>query len=140
MLYFAYGLNIDPNIFLKRCPLAKNMGKAILNNHSLCFVGNSIHHNNKGVLTITPNPNSFVEGIVWDIPVIDKVRLDSLEGYPQHYKIIKFKISNKEAYTYTSVNRTINTPDDSYYQDILFYYKRYGFDVRHITKAYVNSL
>jgi len=88
------------------------------------------------VLTITPNNNSFVEGILWEIPIIDKLRLDSLEGYPQHYKIIKFK----EVYTYTSVNRTINTPDVSYYKDILFYYTLYGFDVEHIKKAYVNSL
>jgi hypothetical protein len=140
MLYFAYGLNIDSQVFLKRCPLAKNLGKYKLNNYKLCFVGVSVIHNNKGVLTVTPHENSFVEGIVWDLPLIDKLRLDKLEGYPEYYTTLKLKSPIGEVYTYTSVNRSLNKPDDSYYNDILYYYELYGFNTKHISDAYINSL
>lgn len=98
-----------------------------LYNYSLCFVGNSL-------LTIKKNKNCFVEGILWDIPIIDKLRLDRLGWYPQYYKL------TRDVYTYISVNRALNKPDDGYYQDILYYYEQYGFDTSHIKKAHINSL
>ncbi len=76
MLYFAYGMNTNPNEMAHRCPGAVSMGRAQLLNHSFRFAQHA---------DIEPCDESFVDGVLWQINEDHLKSLDLLEGYPHYY-------------------------------------------------------
>lgn len=73
-LYFAYGSNINLNQMAVRCPDAKVVEPAVLENYELLFRGNG---SSFGVATIAPKEGSQVQGILWKITPYCEMSLDT---------------------------------------------------------------
>lgn len=80
MLYFAYGSNMDWQQMVDRCPSAKFVCIAKLNNHRLAFTRKSIKRG-CGVVDAVPQTNSNVWGVVFQIEEGDVAKLDKKEGF-----------------------------------------------------------
>jgi gamma-glutamylcyclotransferase (GGCT)/AIG2-like uncharacterized protein YtfP len=79
MKYFAYGMNTNKQSMRNRCPQAKSLGSAKLDNYRFEF---------KGCATITPDFTGVTDGVIWEITKKCERSLDILEGYPHlYYKI-----------------------------------------------------
>jgi gamma-glutamylcyclotransferase (GGCT)/AIG2-like uncharacterized protein YtfP len=76
MLYFAYGMNTNPEEMTLRCPGAKSLGHARLINHAFRFAQHA---------DVEPCDGSYVDGVLWDITDNNLKALDQLEGYPYYY-------------------------------------------------------
>jgi len=83
--YFAYGSNMNPERMKKRGMNFSECQQAILENHTLKFNKVSNADPRAGYANITPARDSFVQGIIYEIPREDIDKLDYYEGYPLHY-------------------------------------------------------
>ena len=72
-LYFAYGSNMDENRMAYRCPNAKPLGKARLDNMTLGL-------DSKSYATVYHKDESWVEGLLWSLEKSDEKELDRREG------------------------------------------------------------
>ncbi len=84
LLYFAYGMNMDPDGMEQRCPGAGALGKATLKGYALRFRG--------GLANIEPVEGREVEGVLWEITERDLKALDRFEGYPKLYGRDEFEV------------------------------------------------
>ena len=80
-LYIAYGSNLNLPQMASRCPTAKPVGTAVLNDYELLFRGSRYG----GVATVEPREGSSVPVLVWEIRPNDENALDHYEGYPHFY-------------------------------------------------------
>jgi len=109
ILYFAYGANLEPRRFRRRCPSAVAVGRARLIDHRLAFSRYS-RPERGGVADIVPEPGAEVWGVLWDI---DENCLDALDRYedaPRAYRremvrVIDDGQAEREATAYIA-NRT----------------------------------
>ena len=88
LLYFAYGSNMNRNQMTFRCPDAEVAGTVQLSGYRLAFRENG---GGTGVATVLPEPDSFVDGVLWRISERDERRLDHYEGFPY----IQFPIARR---------------------------------------------
>jgi len=75
-LYFAYGMNTNLDSMAHRCPGAECLGPAILAQHRFRF---AVHAD------VVPDPDQFVDGVLWRITETHLASLDLLEGFPEYY-------------------------------------------------------
>jgi hypothetical protein len=80
-LYIAYGSNLNLPQMARRCPTAKPVGTAKLNDHELLFRGGR----RGGVATVEPREGSSVPVLLWQLRLTDEAALDQYEGYPRLY-------------------------------------------------------
>lgn len=80
MLYFAYGSNMDPDQMAARCPDAKIVGPAYLQDHRLCFPRRS-KNRGCGVSSIEPSVGHNTWGVVYESSDADLFALDKNEGF-----------------------------------------------------------
>ena len=80
MLYFAYGSNMSRAQMRARCPDHECLGKAVLNDHALCFPRTSPIRN-CGVAGLVEQPGAQVWGVVYRLNERDLAALDRREGY-----------------------------------------------------------
>lgn len=107
ILYFAYGSNLLCERLLARCPNSKYAGRATLVSYRLTF--GKLSKDGSGKCTIKPDPNSNVEGIVWNILETEMYSLDQSEGLGSGYKhcaVVIKKIDGviQEAQTYCATH------------------------------------
>lgn len=88
-LYLAYGSNLNLLQMAYRCPKANMVGSTILTNHRLVYKGYSDKHS---FLTIEPCVGKIVPLGIFEIGLIDRLKLDKYEGYPSLYHIEKKEI------------------------------------------------
>ena len=81
-LYFAYGSNMDLNQMAFRCPDAEVLETVRLEGYRLAFRSNG---GNRGVATILPDPDSHVDGVLWEISPEEERNLNFYEGFPRLY-------------------------------------------------------
>ena len=130
-LYFAYGSNINLNQMAVRCPDAKVVEPAVLENYELLFRGNG---SSFGVATIAPKEGSQVQGLLWKITPYCEMSLDIYEGYPRLYEKQAITLCTKSgkqvwamAYVMTHEWKRIpTTPVPSYYTGILEGFQQNG--------------
>jgi gamma-glutamylcyclotransferase len=80
MLYFAYGANLDATQMRLRCPEARHVGKARLDDYRFCFpVWSRIRQS--GLISIEPSVGDRVWGVLYELRDSDFSRLDQREGY-----------------------------------------------------------
>ncbi|MGZ4104360.1 MAG: gamma-glutamylcyclotransferase family protein [Actinomycetota bacterium] len=77
--YFAYGSNMDPLQMERRCPGARAIGPARLDDHRLAFVWDSPGWGG-GVATVEPAIGEHVWGVLWDLTDEHVRALDEYEG------------------------------------------------------------
>ena len=131
MLYFAYGSNINLNQMAVRCPDAKVVEPAVLENYELLFRGNG---SSFGVATIAPKEGSQVQGLLWKITPYCEMSLDIYEGYPRLYEKQAITLCTKsgkqvQAMVYVMTHewrRIPTTPVPSYYTGILEGFQQNG--------------
>ncbi len=80
--YLAYGSNLNVRQMAMRCPMAKPVGKVVLEGYELLFRGGY----GSAVATIEPRAESRVQGALWLITAQDEVALDCYEGFPSLYR------------------------------------------------------
>ena len=76
MLYFAYGMNTNPEEMAHRCPGAVSLGHARLVDHVFRFAFHA---------DVEACEGSYVDGVLWEITPENLEALDRLEGYPVYY-------------------------------------------------------
>lgn len=73
MLYFSYGLNMDPEGMARRCPGSRFVSQATLPDHRFRVTC-------QGVATVIPAPGHLVPGVLWRVAIADLSPLDGFEG------------------------------------------------------------
>ena len=73
MMYFAYGANLDKIPMRQRCPGAVLVGQALLQGYRLVAM-------REGWLSIAPENDSSVHGLLWHLQPTDWPPLDTYEG------------------------------------------------------------
>ena len=117
MKYFAYGTNMSLSQLISRCPSAKKLLNATLNNYQFIF-------NSRGVATIISKRNSTVYGVLFEIDDSEIDNLDRHEGVPKLYtkenKKIEFDNGEEfEALVYVATDSEIGKPRDEHLNIIL---------------------
>lgn len=80
-IYAAYGSNLNHAQMRGRCPDAKYLGSAMLQNQNLLFCGQPDH----SFATIESMEGKEVPIGLWEISARDEKALDRYEGYPNFY-------------------------------------------------------
>jgi len=74
---FSYGMNTSIQGMRARCPLARRLGKAVLNGYRFDF-----HHH----ADVSPDLDSDVHGLLWQLDEESLGHIDMVEGYPTYYE------------------------------------------------------
>ena len=139
--YLAYGSNLNIEQMTYRCPSARPIGTASLDNYCLVFKGSKTG----SYLTIEPKQGSYVPLAVWEVERDDEHSLDRYEGYPTFYYKRELSLEVKEfegiakkitAFIYImNEYRKYSLPHNTYLQTCLDGYIDFGFDSKIIDKA-----
>ena len=79
--YIAYGSNLNVQQMRWRCPGARIIGTAELQDYRLLFKGSKTG----SYLTVEPEKGCTVPVAVWEVTDQDELALDRYEGYPSFY-------------------------------------------------------
>ena len=140
--YLAYGSNLNIRQMLYRCPDAKPIGTAVIENHILYFRGSKTG----SYLTIEPKIGSKVPVAVWEISVADEMALDRYEGFPTYYFKYDFKVPvtmlksgktvNRKCFAYImDEGHPVGLPSERYLKTCLDGYDDFGFDKNILMKT-----
>lgn len=135
--YIAYGSNLNIRQMKWRCPTAKAVGTAFLENHTLYFRGSKTG----SYLTIEPKIGGKVPVAIWSVTEADERDLDRYEGYPTFYFKESFRLDvdltdrdkrvTLDCFAYIMRDgRPIGIPSDSYLSVCFEGYHDFGFDKR----------
>lgn len=135
-IYLAYGSNLNIEQMRFRCPHAKILGTATLENYELLFRG----FHESAVATVEPKEGSSVPVLLWETTNTDEMALDRYEGYPHLYRkeniTVIFEGKEIGAYIYImNDGRPINSPSCGYYSTIREGYENCGFDVSFLKES-----
>ena len=145
-LYLAYGSNLNRAQMRFRCPEAKVVGTAFLEDHRLLF-----RKSKSGFyLTIEPETGSKVPVAVWEVTKEDERMLDRCEGFPTFYykkemllpvkNICTGKTRRRRVFAYIMhENRPVGIPSRSYLRTCVNGYWDFGFDLNILADAYERS-
>lgn len=142
-LYLAYGSNLDIRQMKRRCPNARVVGTAEIEDYELLFKGSK----SGSYLTIEKKKGSTVPVAVWAVDENDERSLDRYEGFPSFYYKKDMRITYKGIKSQTSYtadafvyimheDRKLGIPNSYYISTCLYGYDVFGFDPKHIFKAY----
>lgn len=134
--YIAYGSNLNVSQMSYRCPEAKVVGSAMLNDYELTF---------KYFLTIEKKKGCHTPIGVWEITSGDEKYLDMYEGYPSHYhkEYIDIEVDGKvvQGLIYIMNNiREVQPPSEVYMQTCTIGYNDFGLDLNYLTDAMFRSI
>ena len=79
--YIAYGSNLNIPQMQMRCPGARVIGTAVIENYELLFKGSKT----SSYLTIEPKAGASVPVAAWEVSEADEAALDRYEGFPDFY-------------------------------------------------------
>nr|DAT23108.1 MAG TPA: hypothetical protein [Caudoviricetes sp.] len=144
--YLAYGSNLNIRQMAYRCPTARIVGTATIQDYQLFFKGSK----NGSYLTIEPQAGSCVPVAVWAVQASDERRLDSYEGFPSFYykKELRLpitgiktgKVRTRDAFVYIMhEDRPLGIPTAQYLNVCHEGYTHFGFDSNLLLDAYMRS-
>ena len=98
MRYFAYGSNMNPGRMKERGVNFTAREWAVLKGWRLEFNKVASADPRQGYANIVEGESSVVEGILYEMPDKDILKLDKKEGYPTHYDriTVTVELSNGE--------------------------------------------
>lgn len=141
--YLAYGSNLNIPQMQIRCPNARIVGTATIQDYRLLFKGSKTG----SYLTIEPVPGYQVPVAVWDVTARDELALDHYEGYPSFYYkkeltlpitgIRTGKVRVRNAFVYIMhEERKLGIPYAGYVRTCMEGYRAFGFDISYLLDAY----
>lgn len=144
--YLAYGSNLNVRQMRMRCPTARMIGTATLENYRLMFKGSKTG----SYLTIEPEEGCSVPVGVWEVSARDELALDRYEGYPTFYYkkelelpitgIVTGKVRQRNAFVYIMhEERQLGVPSNLYMRICMEGYSDFGFDYDVLWDAYEYS-
>lgn len=144
-LYFAYGSNMNLGQMNFRCPDAEVLETARLEGYRLAFRSNG---GRRGVATILPDPDSHVDGVLWEISATDERNLNHYEGFPRLYGKQTLTVENQLGKELTAMAYVMNAPykdrsavpSASYLRGILRGCQQNGVDTRPVLAANLDAL
>ena len=144
--YLAYGSNLNVRQMEMRCPTARMIGTATLENYRLMFKGSKTG----SYLTVEPEEGCTVPVGVWEVTSRDEFALDRYEGFPTFYykKELELPITGirtgivrqKNAFVYIMhEDRPLGVPSMRYLETCVEGFIDFGFDPNILWKAYEYS-
>ena len=144
--YLAYGSNLNVRQMRMRCPTARMIGTATLENYRLMFKGSKTG----SYLTIEPEEGCTVPVGVWEVSGRDELALDRYEGYPTFYykKELELPITGirtgivrqRKAFVYIMhEDRLLGVPSNFYMRVCMEGYYDFGFNCETLWEAYEYS-
>ena len=144
--YIAYGSNLNIRQMRFRCPSARVVGTAVIENRRLLFKGSKTG----SYLTVEPYEGRSVPVAVWEVTAEDEAALDRYEGYPDFYYkeelevdvtgIKSGKIRRRKAFVYIMREASLTgLPTPSYFRTCLEGYRTFGFDEAVLIEALKDS-
>ena len=144
--YLAYGSNLNIEQMRYRCPNARIIGTALIEDYQLLFKGSKTG----AYLTIEPQEGRSVPVAVWAVTESDERNLDRYEGYPTFYykKELRLPITGiktgkvrvRDAFVYIMhEERPLGKPSRCYLQTCLDGYAAFGFNPDRLITAYLLS-
>ncbi len=141
--YLAYGSNLNVGQMQYRCPQARLVGTAWLEDYELLFKGSKTG----SYLTVESKEGSQVPLGVWEVSPTDELRLDRYEGYPHFYykKELKIKyqglyskqMRERDAFIYIMhEERPLGIPSTAYFRTCCEGYDNFNFDIQFLIDAY----
>ena len=144
--YLAYGSNLYTPQMRYRCPSARLMGTAVIENYKLMFKKSKTG----SYLTVEPKQGAEVPVAVWQLTTEGERSLDRYEGYPTFYYKKDIKVQYKgvrtgnrrtvTAFAYIMhEERQIAVPSLFYLNTCLDGYDTFYFDKQILLNAYHKS-
>ncbi len=144
--YLAYGSNLNIEQMKRRCPTAKVIGTAVIDDYKLLFKGSK----SGSYLTIEPKNGSHIPVAVWEVSAADEAALDYYEGFPTFYYKKDFKVQCR--YSTSGIERQVTAfayimhedrphgiPSPYYVRACMEGYREFGFDTGVLLAAVDNS-
>ena len=123
MKYIAYGSNMNIRQMARRCPTAKVVGTAELENWQLTF---------KNYATIIPSDGVKTAVVVWEIDANCEESLDRYEGFPKFYgkEMLNVNCNDEvlDCMVYIMNGNKPCMPNEIYYNAIADGYDDFGID------------
>lgn len=140
--YIAYGSNLNVQQMRWRCPGARIIGTAELQDYRLLFKGSKTG----SYLTVEPEKECTVPVAVWEVTDQDELALDRYEGYPSFYYKTEMtldvkgirtgKLRRRRAFVYIMrEERPYGIPTSSYLSICGQGYRFFGFPVDKLLEA-----
>ena len=145
--YLAYGSNLNVRQMRMRCPTARMIGTATIEDYRLMFKGSKTG----SYLTIEPEEGCSVPVGVWEVTARDELALDRYEGYPTFYykKELELPITGirtgivrqRKAFVYIMhEDRLLGVPSNFYMRVCMEGYYDFGFNCETLWEAYEYSI
>ncbi len=129
-IYISYGSNLNLEQMSRRCPNAKIIETAMLENYELEF---------RRVATIVPKEGARVPILLWQIDEYDEQNLDRYEGFPNLYRKEELEVevngSVVKGMAYVMNGGQTYLPSAEYYISILEGYEDNGLDTEYLAEA-----
>ena len=140
--YISYGSNLSVEQMAHRCPDAKVVGMAAIQDWKLVF---RVHAN------IEPCDGRVVPVLIWEISGRDERNLDLYEGYPSYYykqdmAVTMTDLDGKNPQEITAMvylmndGHPIRTPMKGYYDTLEEGYTRFGFNTHLLELAFEEAM
>jgi gamma-glutamylcyclotransferase (GGCT)/AIG2-like uncharacterized protein YtfP len=131
MKYFSFGMNTNLDQMATRCPTARCIGPAWIDDYEFVFRTHA---------DIAESPGSICYGVLWDISKADLKSLDKLEGYPYYYTRFRVRVNLGDhfvyAITYQMTDQTyIQEPSSGYLEMVREGYQANGVPTDQIDRA-----
>ena len=144
--YLAYGSNLNVRQMMIRCPSARMIGTATIEDYRLMFKGSKTG----SYLTIEPEEGCSVPVGVWEVNEADELALDRYEGFPTFYYkkelelpitgIRTGKVRHRKAFVYIMhEDRILGVPSNMYMRICMEGYMDFGFNYDTLWEAYEYS-
>ena len=144
--YLAYGSNLNIRQMMIRCPSARMIGTATIEDYRLMFKGSKTG----SYLTIEPEEGCSVPVGVWEVSEADELALDRYEGFPTFYYkkelelpitgIRTGKVRRRKAFVYIMhEDRLLGVPSNMYMRICMEGYMDFGFNYDTLWEAYEYS-
>lgn len=141
--YLAYGSNLNVAQMRWRCPDARALGTATIEDYRLLFKGSKTG----SYLTIEPQEGAQVPVAVWEVSEEDEKRLDRYEGFPTFYYKKELELTftgiktgkkrKRKCFAYIMhEDRPIGIPSRSYVETCIEGYRDFGFNLKYLKDAY----
>ena len=141
--YLAYGSNLNVAQMRWRCPDARALGTATIEDYRLLFKGSKTG----SYLTIEAQEGALVPVAVWEVSEEDEKRLDRYEGFPTFYYKKELELTftgiktgkkrKRKCFAYIMhEDRPIGIPSRSYVETCIEGYRDFGFNLKYLKDAY----